>query len=78
MMKIEYRVRKVERFIVTRYEESAVNPATVKEVGEYPNGEVAYNVAYALAKHEQDQLGCPPGDDRIVYPEPFDFAPLQA
>jgi len=73
---IEYRVVPVTRFIVTRYErhESAdgrTGSATgSRQQGEFPNGETAYAVAYALAREEHERLGYPPGDTRIRYPDP--------
>ena len=56
------------RFVVTRYHEDEVN-AGCEPKGEFSNGEVAYQVAYALAKEEHQRLGFPPGDMRIIYPE---------
>ena len=42
----------------------------VSEVrGEYDNPDVAYEVAYALCRREQEILGWPLGDLRIRYPE---------
>jgi len=69
-MKIEYKVRPVTRYVVTRYEETegAGNSGCAGK-GEFANGEVAYQVAYALAKEEHQRLGFPPGDMRIIYPE---------
>lgn len=73
---IEYRVRSVERFIVTRFSRTA--SATVygeeKDVssssqhGEFDNFETAYAVAYALCKAEHQQLGYAVDDERIQYP----------
>mgnify|MGYP001804929372 CR=1 FL=1 len=69
-MKIEYRVRKVERYIVTCYrEKESGDDVAVK--GEYHNPEVAYEVAYALCKAEHYRLGCTPDDERGKYPEPL-------
>lgn len=68
--KIEYRLRPVTRYIVTRFEESASgNSGSSVEIGTYPSGEVAYEVGYALAKAEHERLGLPVGDERIIYPE---------
>lgn len=67
--KIEYRVKQVTRFVITRHHESAsgaTGGASTK--GEYENADVAYEVAYALAKAEADHLGLPPGDERMQYP----------
>lgn len=71
-MMIEYRVRPVTRYIVTRWEGSddgrSGNSPTIS--GEYPNHETAYAAAYALCKAEHHKLGYPPGDPRILYPKP--------
>jgi hypothetical protein len=66
-MKVEYKVREVTRYIVTRWEEKD-GAGSCEERGEYSNCETAYEVAYALCKAEHDQLGYPPGDMRIIYP----------
>ena len=68
--KIEYRVRPVTRYIVTRYEDGGDGPS-IRERGEYDNAETAHAVGYALAKAEHERLGFPPGDMRIIYPEPY-------
>lgn len=71
-MKIEYKVRKVTKFIVTRYEEN--DNATVgssTQHGEFDNEEIAMAVGTALASADQHRLGIPPGDMRIMYPMPF-------
>jgi len=74
MTKAEYRVRPVTRYIVTRWEGpddprvGCVNGSTTH--GEYDNADTAYAVAHALCRAEHDRLGYPPGDPRIVYPEP--------
>lgn len=71
MSKIEYRVRPVTRYIVTRYEEKDDNrqTASVSTLGEYENENVAYEVGYALCRAEHERLGYPPGDERINYPQ---------
>lgn len=70
---IEYRVRPVTRFIVTRYESGDADAPTTRpessQLGEYDNSEVAYQVGYALCRAEHERLGWPPGDERIRYPE---------
>lgn len=79
--KVEYRVRKITRYVVTRYHEIAegndglLNRAGVQEKGEYPNPDVAYEVAYALAKQEHELLGWPVGDERLQYPQPIEAEP---
>jgi len=69
--KIEYRVRPITRYVVTRYHEDADGKSTgnSRQCGEYDNEEVAYEVGYALAKAEHDRLKFPLDDPRIVYPE---------
>lgn len=73
--KIEYRVRPVTRYVVTRYEEHSHpngNPGGgCCTKGEFDNEETAYAVAYALARHEHEQKGWPVGDERIQYPAPI-------
>lgn len=73
---IQYQVRSVPRYVVTRYEraiDAGQEPPKVRggsEMrGEYDNAEVAYEVAYALCKAEHDHRGWPVGDERIQYPE---------
>lgn len=71
--KIEYRVRPVTRFIVTRYEQSAANSdgsssCGSSQLGEYDSAAVAYQVGYALCKAEHQRLGWPIDDGRISYP----------
>lgn len=68
--KIEYRVRPVTRYIVTRQEFGENHTGRNTQHGEYDNADVAYEVGYALAKAEHDRLGYPPGDERIIYPHP--------
>lgn len=70
-MKVEYRVRPITRFQVTRYHESPDSRnAGTEQKGEYDNAEVAYQVAYALAREEHQRLGYPLDDMRIMYPSP--------
>lgn len=66
-MKVEYRVRPVTRFVVTRWHEKGKSKG-VEQRGEYDNADVAHAVAYALARQEHEQLGYPPGDERVIYP----------
>lgn len=76
-MQVEYRVRPVTRYIVTRYHsEGSLSGCETK--GEYDSPEVAYQVGYALAKEEHHRLGYPIGDERIQYPRPVvDQQPVQ-
>lgn len=69
--KLEYRVKSITRYVVTRYEEGADgNAGSVSERGSYDNAEVAHEVAYALCRAEHERLGLPLGDERIQYPKP--------
>lgn len=69
-MAIEYRVKRVERFIVTRFEGGSDNStASSRQIGkEFDNFETAYEVGYALAKGDQERLGLHPGDDGVIFP----------
>ena len=74
---IEYRVRTVPRFIVTRYAsvhygDGSESDNGSTQHGEFDNSETAYAVGYALCKAEHDRLGWPPGDERIQYPLPYE------
>ena len=72
--KIEYRVRPVTRYIVTRWEGECDPTGDVRGMnsvvqhGGFDNHATAYAVAYALCKQEHDALGWPIGDERIKYP----------
>jgi hypothetical protein len=68
MEKIEYRVRPVTRYIVTRFHDAETHGG-VSTIGEYDNPDVAHEVGYACCKTEHDRLGWPPGDERIMYPK---------
>lgn len=72
--KIEYRVRPVTRYIVTRHEESAdgKSGSTGGAAAEYDNADIAYEVGYALCRAEHERLRLPPGDERIQYPKRLD------
>lgn len=73
--KIEYRVRPVTRYIVTRFEDGIAHAPGVpsgpmsRQVGEFDNATTAYAVGYAACKLEHDRLGWEPGDERIQYPD---------
>lgn len=73
-MRVEYKIRPVVRYVVTRWHEA--EPGTIAESmggvetkGEFDNHGTAYAVAYALAKEEHSRLGYPVGDERIKYPD---------
>lgn len=73
-LNVEYRVREIKRYIVTRYEYEVQHDPTPSKsgstvlTGEYPNWDTAYAVGYALCKAEHERLGYEPGDMRIQYP----------
>lgn len=69
---VEYKIRPVTRYIVTRYSET--NGPGGKDAGssckgEFDNAETAYQVGYALADRDRETLGYVLDDDRIQYPE---------
>lgn len=71
---IQYQVRTVSRYIVTRYAYKSEGncteppPGVSSTKGEYNNADVAFEVAYALCKAEHEALGYPPDDMRVMYP----------
>lgn len=74
-MKIEYSIRPITRYIVTRYEtsgpdENGRGSGSCAQIGaEYSTAEGAYEVGYAVCKVEHERLEWPAGDDRIQYPQ---------
>ena len=67
--KLEYRVRKVERYIITRYEEDDEGGAASSVRGEYESADQAWETAYALCQLEHEKhLGWPIDDPRVQYP----------
>lgn len=69
MQKIEYRVRPVTRYVVTRYHQDRANGGAVETCGEFENEDKAYEVGAALAFKEREDLGWPPGDERMIFPD---------
>lgn len=67
---IEYRVKRVERFIVTRFEQSeGGQTGSVRQIGkEYDTFETAYEVGYAMARADQERLELLPGDMGVIFP----------
>lgn len=66
---LEYRVKPITRYVITRHEISPSGKAGCNsERGQYDNADVAWEVAYALCKMEHERFGYPPGDERVVYP----------
>lgn len=70
-MKVEYRIKPVTRYIITRFEsEGSATTNNVRQIGkEYDTADVAYEVGYALARADHERLGYQIGDERIRYPE---------
>ena len=69
-MTIEYRIKRVERFVVTRHEQdkNATTGSTRQIGGEHDSFDVAYQVGYALARQEAERLELSPGDMGVIYP----------
>ncbi|MQY48198.1 hypothetical protein GAO09_19365 [Rhizobiales bacterium RZME27] len=67
-MTVEYRVKSVERFIVTRHEDTGGTGSTQQKGPDYPSFEQAYEVATALARDERERLGLEPGDMGVLFP----------
>jgi hypothetical protein len=71
---IEYKVREVTRYIVTRFYDSPddyANAKGSKVLGEFDNESDAYGVADALSFKEREDLGWPPGDERIQFADRY-------
>lgn len=64
---IEYRVRPVIRFMVTRFEEADGGGSCVG-CGEFDNEDMALEVGSALADVDRRRRGRPEGDHRVLYP----------
>jgi hypothetical protein len=75
-MQVEYRVREIKRFVVTRWHSDG-SAAGVETKGEYSNYDTAYEVAYALCRSEHSASGEPPGSMNFIYPgaEPTSITP---
>ena len=63
-MPVEYRVRPVTRYIVTRYEDGAGST----QIGEYPSAETAQSVGHAMCDAERVKAGEPLDSMAFVYP----------
>ena len=71
---IEYKVRPVIRWAVTRYHSYEIlngkgGGAGSDGKGEFDRFETAKDVGYALCSQEHQALGWPPADNRIRYPK---------
>lgn len=73
-MRIEYRVRPVIRHVVTCWHDDEAGGQGVETKGEFDSHDIAYQVAYALCKEQHNNLGYPPGDERVRYPEQRNIA----
>lgn len=80
LKKVEYKVRPVVRYIVTKYQEDMIFrpgeedqpgcPGAGSETcGEFDSPDAAYNVAYALCRSQHDASGLPIDSDVFIYPE---------
>ena len=67
-MSVEYKIRPVTRYVITRFTDEDRTRASETR-GTYENGEVAYQVAYALCKMEHDASGEPVGSMNFIYPD---------
>lgn len=70
MKTIEYKVRPVTRFIVTRFEQDGA-AAGSSLCGEFDREEDALRVGFALAKNDLDHYGAPRGDEgtKVLFPD---------
>lgn len=68
-MKIEYRVRPVTRYVVTRYHEGDGGTAGSEVKGTFDNPDIAHEVAYALCREEHQRAGTPEDDMNFQYPK---------
>lgn len=68
LVKFEYRVKKVDRYIVTKYEEWSDGMKGSNQMGEFDNPDMAWEVGYALCKQMHGVVGWPLDDERIQYP----------
>lgn len=67
---IEYKVRPVTRYVVTRFERAGEMKQSMSEVkGEFDNASTAYEVGYALCKEEHIRSGKAIGHEDFRYPE---------
>ena len=75
---VEFRIKPVLRFVVTRCEtwnlpegskSAQPDDRRVAEQGTFDNPDQAWTVAYALCKQYHELIGWPMADPRITYPE---------
>ncbi len=65
MATVEYRVRPVERFVVTKFESSDTATSSCITIGEFPNLETATTVKHAF---EYSAGNCPPKPTECLPP----------
>lgn len=73
---VQYRVRPVTRYVITRWHDESDgirSQGGCEERGEFNNHQTAYDVAYALCKMEHDLAGTPPDDLGFIYPKAPDW-----
>ncbi len=70
---IEYKVRPVTRYSITRFERGANDTGSSRVLGEHDIYDTAYQVAYALCRADHERLGYPFTDERIQYPRHQDM-----
>lgn len=69
-MVVEYRVRPVTRYIVTRYEQSPCGSTGGSSTsGEFERFDTAHAVATALCDHERVKAGAPLDSPDFLYPD---------
>lgn len=77
LKKVEYRVKPITRYVVTRYEEGTDESieegpkswSGTTERGNFDNFITAFEVASSLCGAEHASLGWPVDDDRMQYPK---------
>lgn len=68
---IEYRVKPITRYLVTRFASLPGHDnktGLVTERGQFDSYQTAHDVAYAMCKLEHDVAGTPPDDPSFQYP----------
>ena len=67
-MTIEYRIKPVVRYFVTRHVSDGVVSGVQNCGSEYSSGETAYEVAYALARADVERLSLPIDSMEVIFP----------
>ena len=69
---VEYKVRPITRYVVTRFESSVDGHAECgqsTQCGVYDSEGVAHEVGYALCRAEHDRSGLPSDSMQFIYPQ---------